>query len=174
VPSRWHIWGTSGNEISTTRVSSTSPRGTWSWKRQQSKSASGQPWCSYTSPLTSTTIGSLKKYQLSSFTLTLQIEGCDTNITCGQQQDWLEEDKVGTVIRLLELLGGQDTIAPTFTVRADSTYQKSAQGCTPGALAKSARCCPCMITMSHVIACALTSQCTLAATTWTRRKRHMP
>jgi hypothetical protein len=163
-----------GTTSNATRVSFTSPKGTWSLKRPQSKSASDQPRCSYTSPLTSTTTGSLEKYQLGSFTLTLQTEGHDTSTTCGQWQDWPDKDEEGTVTGLSGLLEGQDTIAPTSTTTADSTCQKSAPGHISGALVKSARCCPYMRTMSHVAAYAHTSCCILAVTAWTHRRRLMP
>jgi hypothetical protein len=164
VPGNWHIWSTSRITFNMIRVSSTLPKGTWSWKRLRSKSTSGQPGCSYASPLTLTMTGSLEKYQLGSFTLILQIEGHNMSTTCGRQQDWPEEDKEGTVIGPPGLLEGQDTITPASTATADSICQKSAPGHISSALVKSARCCPYMCTTNHVAAYAPTSHCISAVT----------
>ena len=80
---------------------------------------------------------------------------------------------MGTVTELPGLHREQDTSAPASTVTADSTYWQSAQDCTSGALAKSARCCLRMHIMNHVIAYAPTLLYTLVETAWTHKKRLM-
>jgi hypothetical protein len=175
VPGSWHIWGMSGNRTNTTRASSTSPNGTWSWKRLLSKSTSRQPECSYTSPLISTTIGSLEKYQLGSSTPASQTERHDMNITCGQQQGWLEEGEVDTATGWLEVgvHGEQDTTTHAPNVTAGSTWQKSAHNHTSGVLLRNARCRVHMHGTSHVTVYALTSHCILVAIAWTCKRRLM-